>query len=123
MPVLFDTVINVGSQATPFTTNNTEIGGVFGPRTLIYLIVSGNLTFIGLNPTGGPVDKQTVAILNVTNNSFSVNFAHESTSTGNVNRRLWNPGLTGVNTGTGVGGIEYVYNAALSRWICLSRTQ
>lgn len=123
MPVLFDTIINVGSVGTPFTTNNTEIGGVFGPRTLIYLIVSGNLTFIGLNPTGGPVDKSTVAILNVSNNSFTTSFAHDSSSTGNVNRRFLNPALSALNTGTGIGGVEYVYNAGMSRWICLSRTQ
>lgn len=123
MPVLFDTIINIGSPGTPFTANNTEIGGVFGPRTLVYLFISGNLNFIGLNPTGGPVDKQTVAIINASNNTFSANFVHESTGTGNANRRLWNPSLSTINTGTGVGGCEYVYNATLLRWICLSRTQ
>lgn len=123
MPVLFDTIVNVGSTGSPYTTNNSEISGVFGPRTLIYLIVSGNLTFIGLNPTGGPVDKQTVAIVNVTGASFTVGFAHESTSTGAVNRRLWNPGLTTITTGLGVGCAEYVYKADYSRWICMSRTQ
>lgn len=122
MPVLFDTVINVGTVGTPFTANNTELGGVFGPKTLIFLIISGNLTFIGLNPTGGPVDRMTVAIVNASNSGASANFAYESGSTGNVNRRLWNPSLSSVNTGTGIGGIEYVYSAAAQRWICMSHT-
>lgn len=122
MPAIFDTVINVGSPSSLFTTNNTEISGAFGPRTLIFLFISGNLTFIGLNPTGGPVDKSTVAIVNASNNSSIANFAYESTSTGNPNRRLWNPSLASISTGTGIGGVEYVYNGSLSRWICMGRT-
>lgn len=124
MALLFDTVLNIGSPGTPFTTNNTEIGGTFGARTLVYLFLSSGLTFIGFNPTGGPIDKATVAVIHASNNgSASSSFAHESLSTTAARNRLWNPGLSSINTGTGIGGVEYVYNAALQRWICLSRTQ
>lgn len=124
MPALFDTVINIGSTGSPFTTNNTEIGGAFGARTIVYLTINGSLTFVGLNPTNGPVDKAAVTIVNISNSgSATANFAHESSSATALRNRMWQPGLAAINTGTGIGGAEYVYNANVQRWICVARTQ
>lgn len=118
--LMFDTVLTLGPLGSG--SNNSEIGGAFGPRTLIFISSTQNLTFVGLNPTGGPIDKQVVAIVNITGASFSHQFAHNSGLATALNHRLLNPGLTTVNTGVGQGAIWYVYNGTAQRWYCLTRT-